>query len=134
MQVAEETGSTSSTMLWAGRSLSALVVVFMLFDGLTKLLKVPQVMKAHAELGWPQGQASSLGVLVLICTAVYVFPRTSILGAILLTAFLGGATAAKARIEDPTLIFSVVVGMLVWGGLFLRDARLRALVPLRKDY
>jgi hypothetical protein len=103
----------------------------MLLDGVTKLLKVPQVEQATAELGFPEGQIRGLGVLILVCTVLYVIPRTSVLGAILLTAFLGGATAAKVRIEDPTLLFSVVMGVLVWAGLFLRDERLRALLPLR---
>jgi hypothetical protein len=88
-------------------------------------------VQATAELGFPDGQIRVLGLIILVCTVLYVIPPTSVLGAILLTAFLGGATAAKVRIEDPALLFSVVMGVLVWGGLFLRDERLRALVPLR---
>jgi hypothetical protein len=121
------------TKVWIGRSLSALFVLFMLFDGLSKIAVEQHVVKAMAELGWPPGQTVGLGVLVLACTAVYVMPRTSILGAILLTGFLGGATAAKVRIEDASLFFSVAMGVLAWAGLYLRNERLRALLPLKRD-
>jgi hypothetical protein len=117
------------TKVWIGRGLSGLVVAFMLFDGIGKIAVEQHVVKAMAELGWPPGQTVALGVLVLVCTAVYVIPRTSILGAILLTGFFGGATAAKVRIEDASLFFSVVMGVLAWVGLYLRNDRLRALVP-----
>jgi hypothetical protein len=118
--------------VWAGRAVSALVILFMAFDGVAKLVHESHVLQASAELGWPEGQTTGLGLLVLACTTVYAVPPTSVLGAILLTGFLGGATAAKVRIEDPSLLFSVVMGILTWGGLWLRDERLRALVPLRK--
>jgi hypothetical protein len=121
------------TKVWVGRGVSGLVVLFMLFDGLGKIAVEEHVTKAMAELGWPPGQTVGLGILVLACTAVYVVPRTSILGAILLTAFLGGATAAKVRIDDASLFFSVFVGVLVWAGLYLRNDRLRALVPIERD-
>jgi hypothetical protein len=122
----------TATQLWAGRIVSGLVVLFMVFDGVSKLLQVQPVLKAQAELGWPEGQGRLLGVLLLACTAVYAFPRAWVLGAILLTGFLGGATAAQARIESPHFLFSVMMGVLVWLGIFLRDERLRALVPLRR--
>jgi hypothetical protein len=120
------------TKVWVGRGLSGLIVLFMLFDGVGKLAAEEHVTKAMAELGWPPGQTVGLGILVLACTAVYVIPRTSVLGAILLTGFLGGATAAKLRIDDASLFFSVVVGVLVWAGLYLRNGRLRALVPIER--
>jgi hypothetical protein len=119
--------------VWVGHGLSGLVVLFMLFDGIGKLAAEEHVMKAMGELGWPPGQTVGLGILVLACTAVYVIPRTSILGAILLTAFLGGATAAKVRVEDASLFFSVVMGILAWAGLYLRNDRLRALVLIERD-
>jgi hypothetical protein len=118
--------------VWAGRTISALVILFMVFDGVGKLAHESHVLQASAELGWPESQTTALGLLVLACTAVYAVRRTSVLGAILLTGFLGGATAAKVRIEDPSLLFSVVMGILTWAGLYLRDERLRALVPLRQ--
>jgi hypothetical protein len=121
------------TKVWIGRGLSGLVAAFMLFDGIGKVAVEQHVVKSMVELGWAPGQTVALGVLVLLCTAVYIIPRTSILGAILLTGFLGGATAAKVRIEDPSLFFSVVLGVLAWAGLYLRIDRLRALVPIERD-
>jgi hypothetical protein len=118
--------------VWAGRAVSALVVLFMVFDGVAKLAHESHVLQASAQLGWPESQTTGLGLLVLACTTVYAVPRTSVLGAILLTGFLGGATAAKVRIEDASLFFSVAMGVLTWVGLWLRDAGLRALLPLRR--
>jgi hypothetical protein len=118
-------------MLWAGSIVSGAVILFMLFDGVAKLMKVAPVMVAQAELGYPDDLTRLLGVLGLACTILYAIPRTSILGAILLTAFLGGATAAKARLKDAGFLFSVGVGVLVWAGLLLRDEHLWSLIPLR---
>jgi hypothetical protein len=114
--------------IWIGRAISGLVVLFMLFDGITKIARERHVIRAMAELGWPAGQTVALGLLVLACTVAYAVPRASLLGAILLTGFLGGATAAKARIEDPSLLFSVMMGVLAWAGLYLRNDRLRSLL------
>jgi hypothetical protein len=116
---------------WTGRILSALVVAFMLFDAAGKLARESHVVAAQAELGFPDGQIRLLGAIVLACTILYAIPRTAIFGAILLTAFLGGATAAKVRLEDASLWFSVVMGVLAWTGLYLRDGRLRAIVPFK---
>jgi hypothetical protein len=127
-----QTAPITGKKVWIGRGISAVVVAFMLFDGFGKVFVESHVVKAMGELGWPESQTVGLGLLVLACTLIYVIPRTSILGGIVLTAFLGGATAAKVRIEDPTLLFSVVVGVLAWVGLYLRDDRLRELVPLRR--
>ncbi len=118
----------TDTRTLTGRLVSGLVVLFMLFDGITKLIGIAPVTRAMAELGWPPGQTPILGIVILFCTALYTLPRTTIAGAILLTAFLGGATAAKARIEDPSLVFSCAMGILVWLGVYLREPRLRALV------
>ncbi len=115
-----------------GRGVSGLVVLFMLFDGVSKVVVEQHVTKAMTELGWPPDQTVGLGILVLACTAIYVIPRTSIVGAILLTGFLGGATAAKVRIEEPSAFFSVAMGVLVWLGLFLRDDGLRRLLRARR--
>src|SRR5882762_4334164 len=100
MQPVNYTDSVSTGMLWAGSIVSGVVILFMLFDGIAKLLKVAPVMLAMTELGYPAELTRTLGVLGLACTILYAVPRTSILGAILLTAFLGGATAAKARLKD----------------------------------
>ena len=124
-----ETTKTNKTV-WAGRILSGLPIAFLLFDSAIKLLDLAVVRTAQARLGYPQHLAVGIGLVELCSTLLYVVPRTSTLGAILLTAFLGGATATHVRIGDP-FVFPVVVGVLLWAGSFLRDARLRALVPLR---
>lgn len=128
--------AVSTKSLWAGRILSALMVLFLLFDGITKLLKVPQVLDAQARLGYPADIAPLIGAIVLACTVVYVIPRTSILGAILLSGYLGGAVASQLRIGAPLfdMSFPIVFSVLVWGGLFLRDPQLRTLIPVRKRF
>ena len=125
-----QTAPVSKTSLWAGRIISALVVLFLLFDAVTKLMKIAPVLEAFTRLGFSTGLAVPIGGLLLVCTIVYVIPPTSILGAILLTAYLGGATVTQVRAGEP-FYFPVIFGMLVWGGLYLREERLRALIPLR---
>jgi DoxX-like family len=118
-------------MLWAGRIITSLVAVFLLFDSNLKVMKLAPAVEATAQLGYPVHLVFPIGIAELICVILFVIPRTSILGAILLTGYLGGATATKVRLEDPWFLFSIVVGALVWGGLYLRDERLRILIPLR---
>ena len=130
MQSATQTAPVSKKMLWAGRIISALPVLLLLFSGAMKLVKPAPVVQGFAHFGYPESLALSIGILELACTVVYVIPRTSVLGAILLTGYLGGATATHVRIGDPFFV-PVGLGVLVWGGLFLRDDRLRALIPLR---
>ena len=122
----------SGKRLWVGRILSALVVLFLIFDGVTKVMKESHVLAASAQLEIPVSTIVGIGILLLACTAIYAIPRTSILGAILLTGYLGGAVAIQARIGNPPFetIFPVLFGGLVWAGIFLRDNRLRPLVPL----
>ena len=114
--------------------MSALVILFMLFDGVTKLLAVPQVKEAQAQLGYPEAIGPVLGAVSLICLVLYVIPRTSVLGAILLTGYLGGAISAQVRIGAPTfnIVFPVIFGLLTWGGLFLRERRLQTLLPFKR--
>ena len=128
-----QTAPVSKVMLWAGRAMSAITSLFVLLDGLMKLLKPAPVVEATARLGYPENLILGLGILLLTCLAVYLIPRTSILGAILLTGYLGGAVSAHVRVRDDMfpVLFPVIVGVLLWGGLFLRDARLRALLSLR---
>lgn len=124
----------STAMVRAGYVISALVALFLLFDAVIHILQIDPVVDSFTELGFPLGTAVGIGVLELVCLVLYVIPRTSVLGAVLLTGYLGGAVAAQVRIDAPlfsTLLFPVYVGMLVWVGLYLRDSRLRALVPLR---
>jgi hypothetical protein len=124
----------SKAMLWIGRVVSALAVLFFLMDGIMKLVKPPIVVKSTVDLGYPESTILPIGIVLLVCTVVYVIPRTSVLGAILLTGYLGGAVATHVRVGAGAfpIVFPIVFGVLVWGGLFLRDARVRALIPLRR--
>lgn len=118
--------------LWIGRVMSALPVAFLVFDVVIKLLRLAPVTESFARLGYPGSAARGIGLLELVCLAAYVVPRTSTLGAILLTGYLGGAVATHVRIGDPLfshVLFPVYVAALLWGGLFLRDPRVRALHP-----
>jgi len=127
--------SESKTRLWAGRILTGLAVLFLLFDGITKVVKERHVLQAAAELGYSADSMVTIGMLLLACTVVYVVPRTAVLGAVLLTGYLGGAVATNVRVGHPLFecIFPVIFGILVWAGLFLREPRLGALMPLRKQ-
>ncbi len=120
-----------NTGVWAGRIISALVVLFMLFDSGIKVMQLAPAVEGTVRLGYPAGVVLPLGIALLACTILYAIPRMSVLGAILLTGYLGGATATQVRVEDPWFLFPVGIGVLVWGGLYLRDARLRALIPVR---
>jgi hypothetical protein len=131
MQPSVETAPVSKKQLWAGRVISALPVLMLLLSGVMKLLKPVSVVAGFAHYGYPESQIVLLGILEIACTLVYVIPQTSYLGAILMTAYLGGATASNVRVGDPSYLATVILGILVWGGLFLRDARLRALLPFR---
>jgi uncharacterized membrane protein YphA (DoxX/SURF4 family) len=111
--------------------MSVLPVLLMLFSGVTKLMKPVPVVQGFAKFGYPESLILGLGILEILCCVVYLIPRTSILGAILLTGYLGGATATNVRVGDPSSIVTVILGMLIWGGLYLRENRLRALIPLK---
>ena len=122
--------------IWTGRVLSGLAVLFLLFDSTGKLLEVQPVIDGTRQLGYPRGIVFTLGVILLSCVVVYLIPRTSVLGALLLTGYLGGAVASQARVENPLfshILFPTYVAMLIWGGLVLRDARLRAFAPWRRQ-
>ena len=121
----------SKKMLWAGYILSALPVLMLFFSGVMKLAKPAPVIEGFIRLGYPEGLALGIGIVELVCAVLYVIPRTSVLGAILLTGYLGGATATHLRIGEP-FFAPIVLGVMVWGGLFFCDARLRALLPLRE--
>ena len=128
-----EPNTQSKSMIWTGRVLSALVVLFFLMDGIMKLVKPPIVVKSTVELGYPESVILPIGIVLLLCTVLYVIPRTAVLGAILLTGYLGGAVATHVRVGAGAfpIVFPIIFGVFVWGGLFLRDARVRALIPLR---
>jgi hypothetical protein len=127
-----QTAPVSRKKLWAGRIISALPVLLLLFSGVMKLMKPPAVMQGFAGYGYPESLITVIGLLEIGCTVVYAIPRTSILGAILLTGYLGGATATNVRVGNPAFIMTTILGILAWVGLFLRDDRLHALIPLRK--
>lgn len=118
---------------WGGHAISALSVLFLLVDGVVKLLRPAPVVEATVALGIPESAILGLGLLLLGCLAVYLAPRTAVLGAVLLTGYLGGAIATHVRMGSDlfSLLFPVILGVLLWGGLYLRDARLRALLSPR---
>jgi DoxX-like family len=118
-----------------GWALSIVTILFMLFDAAGKLALESHVVDATTKIGYPVDAIRPIGVIALLCTVAYAVPRTAILGAVLLTGFCGGAVASKIRIEDPlfsSILFGVYFGLIAWGGLYLRDERLRALLPLRR--
>lgn len=126
---------TPARWLWAGRLLSALPILFLAFDGVAKLMRLPPVLEACAKLGYSDNVAGPLGLTLLVCVVLYAVPATSVLGAILLTGYLGGAVATHVRVGDPLfshILFPTYVAALVWGGLYLREARMGALLPFRK--
>lgn len=128
--------SASNKALWTGRLLSGLASAFMLLDCALHLAKPAPVVQAFHELGFPISLSVTLGILELLCALVYLYPRTSVLGAILLTGYLGGAVAMQLRVGHPLFgetLFPVYVGILFWGGLYLRDPRLRRLIPIAES-
>jgi hypothetical protein len=136
MTTKSQTATGTKSTIWIGWIMSGIVVVFLLLDGTTKLMMITPVVDATIGIGYPVGVIRPLGIVCLACVILYAIPRTSILGAILLTGFLGGAVASKVRLEDPLfsqVLFGVYVGILAWGGLYLRDGRLRTLIPLRRS-
>ena len=133
MQVAIETASGSKTMLWVGRIISALTAIFLLMDGVMKLFKPALVVEATVKLGYPESVIVPIGIVLVVSTILYLVPLTSVLGAILLTGYLGGAVATHVRVGEGLfpIVFAIIFGVLIWLGLYLRDDRLRTLVPFR---
>ena len=119
---------SSRVSSWAGRVVSALVVAFLLFDGGIKVMMLEPAVEGSVQLGYPASTVFGIGLALLVSTALYAVPRTAFLGAILLTGYLGGAVATQVRVEDPWFVFPAFVGVLLWGGLYLRDERVRAFV------
>lgn len=126
-----QTQSGSKAALWAGRIISALPVLLMVFGGIFGMLKPAMAVQGFVQFGYPEKFFLPIGIVELACVIVYAIPRTSVLGAILLTGYFGGATATHVRLGDPLFIVPVIMGVMIWGGLFLRDDRLRSLIPLR---
>jgi hypothetical protein len=134
MQSTTQTAPVPKAKLWAGRIMSALAVLFLLFDSVIKVMKLAPAVEGTTELGYPESVVVGIGIIELVCLAVYLIPRTTVLGAVLLTGYFGGAIASHVRIGSPLfthVLFPIYVAVLIWGGLFLREGRLRALIPLR---
>lgn len=130
-------GATTATgaQLWAGRILTGLSVLFLTFDAVGKLAKVQPVIDGTVELGYPEGVIVPLGIVLLASTILYAIPATAVLGAIVLTGYLGGAIATHVRVGNPLFshtLFPIYVALFVWGGLWLRDERVRVLIPARR--
>lgn len=134
MQSSTQVITESKGMVWTGRVLSGLMALLFVFDGVGHLLKPAPVVEAFARLGYPLSASVGIGLLALICTAIYVTPRTSVLGAILLTGYMGGAVSTHVRAGSTLFetIFPVILGVLVWVGIYVRDAQLRQLIPVRR--
>lgn len=137
MPTATETAAPSKARLWTGRVLSTLVVLFLIMDIVFKFIRPipPQVMQSITQLGFQPSILNLTGILLLVCTTLYILPRASVLGAVLLTGYLGGAVSVHVRVGNPLfgyILFPVYLGILLWAGLCLREPRLLALLPLRK--
>ena len=135
MSPSTDAGSPSPKLLWTGRIFSGLIAAFLTFDATIHLMRPAPVVEAFAKLNFPLRLAVPLGVIELVCVLLYVIPRTSILGAILLTGYLGGAVAIQLPTGNSLfgeILFPIYVGVIVWGAIFLRDEKLRALIPWRR--
>ena len=135
MSDVDQSGSVSTGRQWAARIMYALAVLFLLFDGTIKIIRHPMAVQGTARLGYPEGSVAVIGLILLSCLVVYVIPRSAVLGAVLLTGYLGGAVATNLRVGAPLVsntLFPIYLAILVWGPLWLRDARVRALLPLRR--
>jgi hypothetical protein len=137
MTVIAEAYPASTPARWAGRALSGLVILFLLFDGAIKLVPWPIVTETMDRMGYGSDDAlmRGLGAITIVCTVLYAIPPTSILGAILLTGYLGGAIASHVRIDSPLFthtLFGLYLGLMLWGGLWLRDRNLRRLIPFSR--
>lgn len=135
MSVTIDVAAPTRERIWTGRILSGIAGLFMLFDATIHLLRPEPVVKGFAQLGFPLSVAVPIAIIEFVCVALYLIPRTSIFGAILLTGYLGGAIAAQLRIGSPlfsTLLFPIYVALFIWGGLYLRDPVVRSIIPARR--
>lgn len=133
METVTQTTSPSKGILWTGRIISALVALFLLWDGVSKVFRAQYSVEGTVQMGYPDSTVVGIGSALVISTILYLLPRTSILGAILLTGYLGGATASMVRMGNFGFWFPVVFCVLAWVPLYLKERRLRSLIPLRKD-
>lgn len=126
-------GAPGRGTIWAGRVLTAIPVLMMGMSAVMKLARAPNVLEGWAKFGYPEGSLLPIGLVELLCVVLYALPRTAVLGAILVAGYLGGATATHVRAGEAVFVAPVILGVLAWAGLFLRDPRLRVLLPLRRD-
>jgi hypothetical protein len=134
MQTDTDITTPSKTRLWSGRILSVLTILFLLFDGIMKLVRSQPVTQAMTQLGFPLHLSVPIGIILLVCTGLYALPSTAVFGAVLLTGYLGGAIVSQMRIGAPlfsTTLFPIYFAVLLWAGVYLREPRLRALIPIR---
>ena len=127
--------TTTPKTIWVGRILSALAILFLSFDTIVKVLRLPVAIEGTTQLGYPESTVFVIGIIQLVCLVLYVIPQTSVFGAILFTGYLGGALATHLRIGSPLfthILFPIYVALLIWGGLYAREPRLRAMVPIRR--
>jgi hypothetical protein len=136
MTTATQAGIAKSTskrwMIWTGRILSAIPVLVLLMSATFSFVRAEQAAEGMKKFGYPEDKVVLIAVLEIVCALLYAFPRTAVLGAILMTAYLGGAVATHVRVSDPGYPMAVVMGIIVWAGLYLRDERVRALLPMRR--
>lgn len=135
LQSGAQSASISKKAIWAGRIISVLPALMLIFSGVVKLARPAEVVTEFSRLGYPETVIPGIGIALLAGAVIYLIPRTSVIGAILLTGYLGGAIATHVRIGDPlsNMLGPIIFGALLWAGLYLRDERLRALLPLRKE-
>jgi hypothetical protein len=133
MESSMQSSRVSGAALWTGRIFTGVVVLFLLFDSIMKLIKPPFIIEANRQLGYPEHLIIPIAIALLVCVILYVIPTTAVLGAILLTGYMGGAVATHVRVDGGVvnIAFSVVFGILVWAGLFFREPRLQSLLPLK---
>jgi hypothetical protein len=127
--------TTSPKTIWTGRILSGLAVLFLSFDTAIKVLQLPFAIEGTTQLGYPESTVLVIGIIQLVCLVLYAIPQTSVFGAILFTGYLGGAIATHLRLGNPLfthILFPIYVAVLIWGGLYAREPRLRPLIPLRR--
>jgi len=127
--------TTTPKTIWIGRTLSALAILFLSFDTIVKVLRLPIAIDGTTQLGYPESSVFVIGIIQLVCLVLYVIPQTSVFGAILFTGYLGGAIATHLRIGSPLfthILFPIYVAVLIWGGLYAREPRLRAVIPIRR--
>ena len=132
MHSAVQSAAGSGKMIWTGRVLSGIAAALVLFGAVLKIIKAQSVITGMSRHGIPEYLIVAIGIIELICALVYLIPSTAVLGAILMTALMGGATFTNVRVGDPTYAMTIILGVMLWAGLYLRDDRLRALIPLRR--